>query len=313
MRSKLLLPNHCGDMNQLPRNFNNPMTEEGESDGFDDPDPFAPQPKFGWKNSPSLQPRSLGADGHAGSSQILLASPELLPLHDLSAISRQRAVVVAPHPDDETLGCGGAIALMCAKGYDVKVLVISDGTGSHPNSQQYPAPALRSLRSQETIAALEILGIEDRSRVTFLGLPDGAVPSITSPAFQIAKLRCQRYLKQTLPDTIFLPWRADPHADHRATWQLIQAAILSLGISPQLIEYPIWDWDLQQQQSSPDLDRISGWRLDISQVLTLKTQAIATYKSQLGELIVDDPVGFYLTPELLTNFTRPWEVYFEEI
>jgi LmbE family N-acetylglucosaminyl deacetylase len=308
MRSKLLLPNHCGEMNQLPQNFNNRMTEEGESDGLDEPDPLTPAPRFGRRDR-----KLLLMNGDASTSKLLLADPKQLPLRDLSKISRQRVVVVAPHPDDETLGCGGAIALMCAKGYDVKVLVVSDGTRSHPNSQQYPAPALRALREQETIAALEILGIEDRSRVTFLGLPDGAVPSVTSPAFQIAKLRCQRYLKQTLPDTIFLPWRVDPHADHRATWQLIQAAILSLGISPQLIEYPIWDWDLQQQHSSPDLDQISGWRLDISQVLSLKTQAIATYRSQLGELIVDDPVGFYLTPELLTNFTRPWEVYFEEI
>jgi LmbE family N-acetylglucosaminyl deacetylase len=292
-------------MHQLPQNFNDRGTEEGERD---DPEPLTPVPNLGRRDR-----KLLLINGDASTSRLLLAHPEQLPLTDLSKISRQRVVVVAPHPDDETLGCGGAIALMCAKGYDVKVLVISDGTGSHPNSQQYPASALRSLRAQETTAALDILGIEDRSRITFLNLPDGAVPSITSPAFQIAKLRCQRYLTQTLPDTIFMPWRADPHADHRATWQLIQAAILSLGISPQSIEYPIWDWDLQQQRTSPDLDRISGWRLDVSQVLTLKKQAIATYKSQLGDLIADDPNGFSLTPELLTNFTLPWEVYFEEI
>lgn len=252
------------------------------------------------------------ARNQPASDRILLSRPETLPLRDLSAISRQRVVIVAPHPDDETLGCGGAIALMCVKGYDVKVAVVSDGTGSHPNSQTYPAPALRSLRERETLAALEILGIEDRSRVTFLGLQDGEVPTIATPTFLAAKLRCQRYLRQTLPDTIFLPWRADPHADHRATWQLFQAAILSLGISPQIIEYPIWDWDIQQQRKVPNLDRISGWRLDIDRVLAAKKQAIFTYKSQLGELIDDDPNGFYLTPELLTNFTHPWEVYFEE-
>jgi LmbE family N-acetylglucosaminyl deacetylase len=307
MRSKLPRPNHYGHMN-LPRNFNDRITAEGQSDGLDEPDPLNPTSRFGRRDTNELQ----STNGDASTSRILLAHPETLPLRDLSEISRQRVVVVAPHPDDETLGCGGAIALMCARGYDVKVLVISDGTGSHPNSQQYPAPMLRSLRSQETIAALELLGIKDRSLITFLNLPDGAVPTITLPTFQAAKLRCQHYLQQTLPDTIFIPWRADPHADHRATWQLIQAAILSLGISPQLIEYPIWDWDFQQRKSS-DLDRISGWRLDISQVLTLKKQAIATYESQLGGLIVDDPNGFYLTPELLTNFTRPWEVYFEEI
>ena len=243
---------------------------------------------------------------------LLLASPEDLPVRDLSAIDRQRVVVVAPHPDDETLGCGGAIALLCNRIYDVRVLVISDGTLSHPNSQKYPAPALQSLREQETLTALSILGVE-RAAVTFLRLKDGSVPTLTAFNFPRAKTLCQAYLKTALPDTIFIPWRFDPHADHRATWQLIQAAILSLGITPQVIEYPIWDWDIQQQQKTPDLVQISGWRLNIEPVLDRKCQAIAAYRSQLGQLIDDDPNGFCLSAELLTNFTRPWEVYFEEV
>jgi LmbE family N-acetylglucosaminyl deacetylase len=241
----------------------------------------------------------------------LLANPETLPFRDISKIDRQRVLIVAPHPDDETLGCGGSIALLCRKGYDVSVLVISDGTGSHPNSRKYLAADLQALRSQETLTALAILGV-DRSAITFLNLKDGAIPSVTSPNFRTAKSRCQKYLNQILPDTIFIPWRSDPHPDHRATWQLIQAAILSLGITPQLIEYPIWDWDSEQQQVS-NLSQISGWRLDICTVLDRKLQAIAAYKSQLGQLIDDDPDGFYLTAELLTNFTRPWEVYFEQL
>jgi LmbE family N-acetylglucosaminyl deacetylase len=253
-------------------------------------------------------------------SHALLADPEALPVRDISTIlrrrsrsnERQRVLIVAPHPDDETLGCGGSIALLCSKGYDVKVLVISDGTASHPNSQKYPALVLQSIRSQETLTALAILGV-DRSAITFLQLKDGAIPTVTSPNFLTAKSRCQKYLQKTLPDTIFIPWRSDPHADHRATWQLIQAAILSLGIAPQLIEYPIWDWDTAQKQQPPNLSDISGWRIDIQAVLDRKLQAIAAYKSQLGQLIDDDPNGFCLTAELLVNFTRSWEVYFEQI
>ena len=244
-------------------------------------------------------------------SRALLADPAALPVRDISTIDRQRVLIVAPHPDDETLGCGGSIALLCRKGYDVNVLVISDGTGSHPNSPKYPAPALQSIRSQETIAALAILGV-DRSAISFLNLKDGAIPTITAPTFPAAKARCQKYLSRILPDTIFIPWRSDPHPDHRATWQLIQAAILSLGIAPQLIEYPIWDWDPLQRQPA-NLTQIAGWRLEIGDVLDLKLQAIAIYKSQLGQLIDDDPDGFCLTAELLTNFTRPWEVYFEQM
>ncbi len=88
----------------------------------------------------------------------LLADPEALPFRDIRTIDRQRVLIVAPHPDDETLGCGGAISLLCRQGYDVNVPIVSDGTGSHPNSQKYPAPILRWIRSQETLTALAILG-----------------------------------------------------------------------------------------------------------------------------------------------------------
>jgi LmbE family N-acetylglucosaminyl deacetylase len=243
----------------------------------------------------------------------LLSSPTDLPFRKITTISRQRVVVVAPHPDDETLGCGGAIALLCRKGYDVQILVISDGAQSHPNSVKYPAPALRSLREQETKTALAILGVQPAA-ITFLQLPDGSLPTLTSPHFVKAKALCHDYLKTAAPDTIFIPWRADPHADHRATWQLVQSAILSIGITPQRIEYPIWDWDsLQRPNETTVLSPIAGWRLDITAVLQQKRQAIAAYQSQLGQIIDDDPAGFCLTSELLANFTRPWEVYFEEI
>jgi hypothetical protein len=93
---------------------------------------------------------------------------------------------------------------------------------------------------------------------------------------------------------------------------LIQAAILSLEMMPQVIEYPIWDWDISQQ-TKIDLSQITRWRLDIQPVLNQKIQAIESYRSQLGQLIDDDPQGFCLSAEMLVNFTRPWEVYFEQM
>jgi LmbE family N-acetylglucosaminyl deacetylase len=245
-------------------------------------------------------------------SSFLLSNLENLPFKDVTTVAQKRVVIVAPHPDDETLGCGGAIALLCQRNYDVRVLVISDGTLSHPNSRKYPAPALQLLREQETINALSVLGV-DRKAVTFLRLKDGSVPNLTSFDFQQAKVLCRNYLQTVVPETIFIPWRADPHSDHRATWQLIQTALLDSEMKLKRIEYPIWDWDVQQQRSVSSIDRVLGWRLDIRPVLYLKNQAIAAYKSQLGQIIDDDPSGFCLTPELLVNFKRPWEVYFEEI
>lgn len=241
-------------------------------------------------------------------------NPITLPLHAAETVAKiGSTLVVAPHPDDESLGCGGAIALLRSLGCPVSVLVISDGTRSHPRSRKYPAPALRTLRETETRAALAILGVE-ASQVTFLGLPDGAIPNPGAAGFEQAVSWCRDCLAGLAPETIFLPWRFDPHPDHRATWQLIQTVIAADdALSSATIEYPIWDWDPEQHNGLPSSNQVTGWRLDISSVLELKLQAIATYRSQTTDLIDDDPEGFRLKPEMLANFTHPWEVYLEEI
>ncbi len=245
-------------------------------------------------------------------SQSPLANPAVLPLHAATTVRAfGSTVVVAPHPDDESLGCGGAIALLRAQDYPVRVLVISDGTLSHPHSRRYPAPALRGLREAETLSALAVLGVE-ASQVTFLRLQDGSVPMPGAIGFERAVSQCCDYLTTLAPRTIFIPCRYDPHPDHRATWQLIHTSVANKHPLPRLIEYPIWDWDPQQQSKLPTPDRRRAWRLDISGVLALKLKAISAYRSQTTNLIDDDPEGFRLTPEMLANFAYPWEVYLEE-
>ncbi|MGG6239999.1 PIG-L deacetylase family protein [Nodosilinea sp. AN01ver1] len=239
-----------------------------------------------------------------------LSQPEALPLRSLP--TEAPVLIVAPHPDDETLACGGAIAALRAQGLPVSVLVVSDGTRSHPRSRLYPAPRLRQVRQAETLAALAQLGVA-ASRVVFLGLPDGSVPSasLSTALAQAALAQCQRYLVQVAPRTLFVPYRYDPHRDHRATWSLMQAAIAALPQPPRLIEYPVWDWDPEQRQ--PLDARYRPWRLDIAPYVALKRQAIACYRSQTTDLIPDDPTGFRLSPELIAHFLNPWEVFLEPV
>lgn len=186
---------------------------------------------------------------------------------------------------------------------------MSDGTQSHPNSRKYPAPALRQLRAAETRSAMAQLGVAS-SQITFLELPDGAIPADGAANFQTAVDRCALYLNRVNPQLVFAPWRADPHPDHRATWQILQAALVQATLTPRWIEYPIWDWDPNQRGSAPSRS-IQAWRLDITEVVELKQQAIASYRSQTTDLIDDDPAGFRLTPQMLSNFAHPWEIYLE--
>ncbi len=234
-----------------------------------------------------------------------LSNPGVLPWRSMREIAHSPALIVAPHPDDETLGCGGAIALLRFLDCDVQVLVISDGTLSHPNSQKYPAPKLRKLREEETLTALTVLGINPKN-VTFMRLQDGSISTHDYSAIAF----CRTYLTEVAPQIIFLPWRYDPHPDHRGTWKLIHTAS-DLHLSPRMIEYPIWDWDPEQRGSFAEPAKVTSWRLDIGAVVKLKQQAIACYRSQITNLIDDDPEGFRLTPEMLLNFARPWEVYLE--
>ena len=85
----------------------------------------------------------------------------------------------------------------------------------------------------------------------------------------------------------------------------------NLDSSPRIIEYPIWDWDPEQRGNLTESENVTSWGLDIAAVVKLKQQAIACYRSQITNLIDDDPEGFRLTSEMLLNFTRPWEVYLE--
>lgn len=240
-----------------------------------------------------------------------LARPDQLPLYPAATVSFfGPTLVVAPHPDDETLGCGGAIALLQRLGIVVQVLVITDGTRSHPNSRRYPAAALRALREEETRTALAALGCSPEA-VTFLRLKDQELPASGTDTFAQVVERCRSYLKDFGPSTILLPWRRDPHLDHRVCWQLVRSAIPSLNPRPRLLEYPIWVWEQADRTPVPTPDEVTAWRLDIGAVLDRKLEAIAAHRSQTTDLISDDPEGFRLTPQMLEHFTRPWEIYLE--
>ena len=242
-----------------------------------------------------------------------LEQPETLP--EVSAADLAdwgRTLVVAPHPDDESLGCGGTIALLRELRQQVFVLVMSDGTLSHPNSQKYPPARLRALRENELRAALEILGVP-ATHATFLRYCDRSVPDKDASEFAAAVEICRRYLENIQPQIVLLPWRRDPHPDHRAAYQILFAAAQNARLPAPLkfYEYPIWLWEIAASEDAPRACEVEARRVDISRVADKKLRAVAAHVSQITGLIDDDPEGFRLTPEILRHFARPLEIYFE--
>ncbi len=235
------------------------------------------------------------------------------PLADISSIPLKNAdfvkswgktLIVAPHPDDESLGCGGAIALLRNFSIEVEVLVLSDGTLSHPNSVKFPAEKLRDLRETEMLNALEILGV-NKENTTFFRYKDRSVPNADSTETVV---RCGKYLDFIEPQTILVPWRRDPHPDHRAAHSLIRAA----NESAKMIEYPIWLWEIAESHDAPRCEEVAAFRLDISSVTAQKQRAINAHQSQTTDLIDDDPQAFRLTADILANFAGNWEIYLEQ-
>ncbi len=219
-------------------------------------------------------------------------------------------VVVAPHPDDESLGCGGLLALLQENGNEVKVIVMTDGARSHPGSKSHPAAQLARLREQETLDALAELGIPAAAAI-FLRHPDCGLPALASAGFASAVVELEKILLEIAPDTLVVPWRRDPHCDHEATWTLWRAAVTSSPLAPRWLEYPVWAWTQPEATTAPQPNEGNAWRLDISAVLARKARAIARHRSQLGEIIHDDPTGFCLAPEMLAHFARGWELFLE--
>lgn len=239
-----------------------------------------------------------------------IRAAERLPIAGLDELLPEGgALVLAPHPDDESLGCGGLIAELAARGRPVRVAVMSDGAGSHPNSRRYPAAALRALRREEAREALRRLGGPEP---IFLDWPDGAVPAEGADFARAVAQICD--LADGL-QAIVATSALDPHVDHVSTAAIAGAAAARLGL--RRLSYPVWSWRYLYPEILPigprDVEGAPrGWRLDVRAQFDRKRAAVMAHRSQTTPLIDDDPEGFVLTPAMLEVLLRPFEVFLED-
>ncbi|MFT0858743.1 PIG-L deacetylase family protein [Ancylobacter sp. G4_0304] len=216
---------------------------------------------------------------------------------------RRGLVVIAPHPDDESLGCGGLIAACRDIGLPVTIIIVSDGAGSHPRSRLFAAPRLAQLRRREAVEAAARLGVP-ASAVHFLELPDRFVPAHGAEAERAAGRIAALAVGA---DVVTVTWRHDPHADHQASFALAREAVRRLP-GARLWEYPVWGLTLPPE-TRLDAAPVAGVRVPIAPFLDAKRAAIAAHASQTTDLIADDPEGFRLTSPVLALFDVPLETF----
>ncbi|MCG6113993.1 MAG: PIG-L family deacetylase [Mesorhizobium sp.] len=217
-------------------------------------------------------------------------------------------LVVAPHPDDETLGCGGLIAAACRDNQRVHIVFVTEGGASHPNSIEWPREKLAEQREAEASEALERLGAGHQPR-SFLRLKDAAMPAAGTPSYRRALCALVAILHGLRPKLVVLPWRRDPHCDHRDSWQLTIDALAGAGLTPEIYEYAIWLDKFGQPADRPSVGEIEELRLDVSGDLAAKRHALQAHRSQLGQLVTDDPSGFVLDEPTIARLTGAEEVF----
>lgn len=241
--------------------------------------------------------------------------------HDL----HKGALVFAPHPDDETLACGGTIALKRRAGAEVGVVFMTDGSRSHAHVEG--SDQLRAVREKEANAALDVLRVTDR---VFLGIGDGELARESERATELVT----ELVAKRRPQQVFVPHRRDGPLDHVATFAVVRSALDRAGLQAELLEYPVWLWHrwpwvpadgagLADERNLPREGRKLAVALrllaelryvvSIEPVEALKRDALACYRSQLEPLRddVDWPtLGSVAEGEFLRCFQRNHEAFY---
>jgi LmbE family N-acetylglucosaminyl deacetylase len=152
---------------------------------------------------------------------------------DEKALPR-KAVVFAPHPDDETLGCGGTILKKKRAGAKIKVFFMTNGEKSH--SFLISEDRLKRIRAREGILACQKMGLEKTDTV-FLEYGDQDLTRNMASAIG----RVRKILLEEQPDEIFVPCRRElANEDHMITNRIVLFALQSLEKQVTIYEYPVW-------------------------------------------------------------------------
>ena len=258
-----------------------------------------------------------------------------LPLDD-AALAGRAFIVLAAHPDDESLGAGGLLARLHSVGATVRVVLCTAGEGSHPDSPTTTPEQLAAVRLQEFGAALEHLfgdgtgnGAGDTAWQC-LGLPDGQlaghreeIRAAVREAVREATDACGRAAGEVV---LVAPYRSDGHTDHDVLGSV--AAELRAAAGHALLEYPIWYW-LWAAPDGPDDGDVPvgmagpagpddpaggawrGWfRLLLRPAeLESKAAAMAAHVSQVRPLSGLPGDEVLLPPAFLAHFERTWETF----
>lgn len=173
-----------------------------------------------------------------------------------------KALVIAPHPDDEIIGCAGLIQSLLQNGKQVDIILMTGGGSSHHGCCNIDEETLINARRRLTKDAAQIIGLS-ADRIHFLDYPDGSISTDNPETEKLLEL-----ITDLSPDAIFVPHKGDGWSDHIMTGEIVRD-IIKDNKSISLYEYCVWFW------------YYNYWNIDWKQARVLKmTKQQAKTKNQ---------------------------------
>lgn len=199
------------------------------------------------------------------------------------------AVVLAAHPDDETLGAGGFVSMMHSRGTKITLVLASRGEASHSQDVSHVR------REEFANAATEIA---PGCTTIDLGIPDGALREHRD--------ELRDGLRTAIRDTtlIVAPWRGDGHRDHRIAGEVAVEIADEAGIA--VLEYPVWMWHWAEP-GHPEVpwDHLVTLALDPT-ARAAKQAALSRYRSQFEVIDGTPPI---IHRGMAAHFLRHFETF----
>jgi N-acetylglucosamine malate deacetylase 1 len=191
-----------------------------------------------------------------------------------------RVMVIAPHPDDDAIGCGGSIIQHVERGDTVHIVYVTSGEHGSP---VYTPAELATLREGEAASGARILGAQ---QTTFLRQPDGSVSYTIELVNQFVQL-----IRAEKPDVLYLPHSADGHKDHQQIFLVVTEAAGRAGGS-SFPELGTEGWSVGTLLGYEVWTPLSRFQYvnDITDVIETKLSALREHRSQLANVQYDDAV-----------------------
>ena len=184
-------------------------------------------------------------------------------------IPEKSMLVIAPHPDDEVIGCGGTAALAASRGAEVQVLVVFDGGAGDPEGR-FASEGYVERRRAEARRGGEFLGI---SNYHFWDLEEGHRP--TTRELEEGARRLAGLVEELQPGAIFAPWDGEDHPDHDSVARAVKRMIEIADFDGEC-----WGFEIASPFRAEQL-------VDVSSVWEQKLRALGEHRTQLayGDLV----------------------------